>query len=53
MKKVPVYNKEVMMKLVRKGFDVIDIVDNNKNPKFKVFLFISTPELLEALEECK
>lgn len=47
--KVPVYSTKVMMELVRKGFDVVGVADNDKNPRFKVFFFENTPEILEEL----
>ena len=37
--------------LVRQGFDIVRVVDNNYNKKFKIFLFKDSPELRKAMEE--
>ena len=38
-KNVPVYSIKKMMELVRAGYNVVCVVDNNINPKLKVFFF--------------
>lgn len=48
-----VHSKYVAMYLVRKGFDFIKVDDNKENPKYKVFLFIDSEELENAIKEYK
>lgn len=37
--------------LVRKGFDIKKVDDNEANPEFKVFLFADSQELRDAMSE--
>ncbi len=39
--------------LVRKGFDIVKVVDSKENPRFKVFLFTDCPELQIAMKSYK
>lgn len=45
------YTLNMMMYLVRHGFDVVKAEDSINNPHYKVFLFRNTPELVEAINE--
>ena len=39
----------MMMYLVRHGFDVVKVGDNENNPVYKVFLFIDSKELRQCM----
>lgn len=41
----------LMQHLVRKGFDVVNVVDDVKNPKYKVFCFVDCNELQKSIAE--
>lgn len=51
MKKFVVFNKQIAMELVRKGFDIVNIEKNTKDERFSVFKFEETPEFLEEIEK--
>ena len=46
-----IHSKNLMMYLVRKGFDVVKIDDSEKNHKLKVFMFYKTEDLTNAIYE--
>ena len=37
--------------LIKRGFEPYETVPDRKNPKYHVYLFHESPELLEAVEE--
>lgn len=37
--------------LIKRGFEPYETVPDRKNPKYHVYLFRESPELLEAVEE--
>ena len=39
----------LMMYLVRKGFNVVNVIDDVNNPKYKVFCFSDCHELQKAI----
>lgn len=41
----------MMTFLIRKGFDLYKVIDDDKNPHYKVFLFEDTKELRQAMTE--
>lgn len=43
----------LMQYLVRKGYDVINVVDDVKNPKYKVFCFADCVDLQKSIAEFK
>lgn len=51
MKVKKIFKKSIAMYLIRKGHDLKDIELNLKNNRFKVFIFMETPELLKDLTE--
>ena len=46
-----IHSKNLMMYLVRKGFDVVKIDDSQQNPKLKVFMFYKSKDLTNAIYE--
>lgn len=48
-----VFNQRIATKLVQKGFEICDTAINRANPKYLVFYFELSPELLLAFEEAK
>ena len=48
-----IHSKDLMMYLVRQGFDVAKICDSEKNSKYKVFMFYKSKELSNAIQHYK
>lgn len=46
-----IHSKNLMMFLVRKGFDVMNVTDCDFNNKFKMFIFKNSNELIKAIDE--
>ena len=44
-----VHSMRMAAELMLKGFRIIDIQKNHKNPKFDVYCFHQTPELTQAI----
>lgn len=40
----------MMTHLIREGFDLYKVIDDDKNPHYKVFLFEDTEELRNAMQ---
>ena len=48
-----VFSKELANILVNRGFSILRTEINLRDPKFKVFVFENSPELMAAIEEYK
>ncbi len=51
IKKKNIYKKSLAMSLVRMGHDLEHSMRNRNNPKYQVFVFKDTPQLIEDLVE--
>lgn len=45
------YTLKLTNYLGHKGFDVVEVRSDEKNPHYKVFMFVNTPELQDAVSE--
>lgn len=41
----------MMSELIREGFDLLNVMDSDDNPHFKVFAFEDTPELQKSISQ--
>ncbi|MET3658594.1 hypothetical protein [Sporosarcina psychrophila] len=51
IKKKNIYKKSLAMGLVRMGHDLEHSMRNRNNPKYQVFVFKDSPQLIEDLVE--
>lgn len=53
MKLYPVYTRRLVIALEARGFQVVHMEPNRKNPNLMVYFFEETPALREAVQELK
>lgn len=51
MKNKPIFKKTLAFKLIDLGYKLVDVTPNERNPKYLIFYFEETQELLKELEK--
>ena len=47
----PIFKKTLAFKLIDLGYKLVDVTPNERNPKYLIFYFEETQELIKDLEK--